>query len=229
MPQSGLSPDCSIAFTGARAARRQSPDTVCAIDCYAPKLTNRCLTALGSMDHIPEQELCVTAIHQITAIGLHRARHHGTLIGFLQCSHGCQQGTEHPEQSKEAVLIHVKIAIPYGITFCADFVQPSKERLELVKILESLKIRRLNRGLWFPPATSFGIRVVGRRVVGRRVVGRRVVSPRSVVRLCTDCCIVIKTAASSLRRSSDCLACFATIAARNVTQADGSHQSSTCA
>jgi len=62
-------------------------------------------------------------------------------------------------------------------------VQSSKERLELVKILESLKTRRLNRGLWFPPATSFGIRVVGRRVV----------RPRSVVRLCNDCCIVIKS------------------------------------
>ncbi len=75
------------------------------------------VTALGSMDHIPEQELCVTAIHQITAIGLHRAGHDGTLIGFLQCSHGCQQGTEHPEQYKEAVLIHVKIAIRPFVDF----------------------------------------------------------------------------------------------------------------
>ena len=95
-----------------RAARRQSPDTVCAIDCYSPKLTYGCLTAFGSMDHVPEQELCVTAIPQITAIGLHRARHDGTLSGFLQCSHGCQQGTEHPEQYKEAVLIHVKTRFP---------------------------------------------------------------------------------------------------------------------
>jgi len=45
-----------------------------------------------------------------------------------------------------------------GIEFCTNLVQPSEERLELVKILESLQIGRLNRRLWLPPSTSFAIR-----------------------------------------------------------------------
>jgi len=47
-------------------------------------------------------------------------------------------------------------------------VQPSEERLELVKILESLQIGRLNRRLWFPPATRFAVSVASRRQASRR-------------------------------------------------------------
>ena len=34
------------------------------------------------MNHIPEQKLPVTAIHQVATLGLHRASHHVTLIRF---------------------------------------------------------------------------------------------------------------------------------------------------
>jgi len=37
-----------------RAARRQSPDTVCGIDCYAPKLTNGCVVLNSARSRVSE-------------------------------------------------------------------------------------------------------------------------------------------------------------------------------
>jgi len=83
--------------------------------------------------------------------------------------YGCQQRTEHPQQHKGAELIHVENAIPGGITFCNKFVQLAEQRLELVKILESLEISRLNRRLWFPPATRIAVGI--RRLFAMRSTG----------------------------------------------------------
>ena len=81
------------------------------------------------------------------------------------------------------MFIYVEVAISSGIAFCIDFVQPSEEWLELVKILESLQIGRLNRGLWLPPATSVVIRCFRCCCV----------SLRSIFQDCNDCCITIRS------------------------------------
>ena len=74
-------------------------------------------------------------------------------------------------------MIHVEVAIVGFVTFCTNVVQPSEQRFELVKILESLNIGRLNRRFRFWPASGIFLSGVVRR---------------SIFDVCTGGCIVEK-------------------------------------
>jgi len=76
----------------------------------------------------------------------------------------------------------VPIAIVGFVTFCTNVVQPSEQGFELVEILESLNIRRLNCRFHFWPASGFFLSGVSRRSIFDVCAGGCIID-RLVIRL----------------------------------------------